>query len=80
MFSMSYRTQAFGIYVVMFMVILTTLVKVIVVFLILFAAFGFSFFILMSKYTVGGKITHYGVHIIYSRAFLNGANHTRSIV
>ena len=43
-----YRFDVYGIYVVMFLEILRTLVRAIMVFSILFVAFGLAFYILMA--------------------------------
>lgn len=47
-----YRFNSFGIYVVMFLEILQTLVRVLFVFSVLIIAFGLSFYILMAKIEV----------------------------
>ena len=44
-----FRFDIFGIYVVMFLEILKTLVKVLLIFSILIIAFGLSFYILLSQ-------------------------------
>ncbi|KAJ6640634.1 Transient receptor potential cation channel subfamily A member 1, partial [Pseudolycoriella hygida] len=52
------RFDQIGIYVVMFLEILQTLMKVLMVFSILIIAFGLSFFILMSKASNGQSANH----------------------
>lgn len=45
--------NSFGIYIVMFLEILSTLLRVLFVFSVLIIAFGLSFFILLSKTVIG---------------------------
>jgi len=48
-FSLFFRFDQVGIYVVMFLEILQTLIKVLIVFSILIIAFGLAFYILLSR-------------------------------
>ena len=52
------RFDLFGIYVVMFLEILKTLIQVIIVFSILIIAFGLSFYILMATEVGGLHLFH----------------------
>jgi hypothetical protein len=60
------RFDFFGIYVVMFLEILKTLVQVIVVFSILIVAFGLSFYILLCSKVRGSQWDGYPLQVVPS--------------
>lgn len=66
MFFLFFRFDFVGIYVVMFLEILQTLIKVLLVFSILIIAFGLAFYIILSR---GGHVSFSGVPMSLMRTF-----------